>query len=118
MKSLFFAVFVLGSLVCFSNAVRAGVTFLPATSVGVGSNGESYRESYRQEVSDAQKCRQEGYTITFCNKGKVLTNPCPYDSSLYASCACSEEYRFSAADCLQHGFKASPDSCNGLHKCY
>ncbi len=88
----------------------AGVTFLPAAEGAVGSTGGS-------GVADpAQRCRNQGYTLTSCGAGQILVGECPYDHSYFRNC-CPEEYRFTKEECLEAGLYYSQSNCAGFYKC-
>lgn len=87
----------------------AGVAFLPATEAGAGSSGSV-------QVSSGEKCQMEGYLITSCDNGYVLTGSCPHNGSYYQSC-CPEGYKFTQEECTKAGLRYSRNSCGGLYKC-
>ncbi len=93
----------------FAFSAHAGVMFLPGESSGNTSTGSSQKQP-------EEKCRAEGYTLTKCQAGYRLTNPCPYHRWYYKSC-CSEDYAFSKEDCVKAGLRASRDTCGGFYKC-
>ena len=50
---------------------------------GVPPGGDDY------DLDNAERCRQEGYTQTFCPEGQDPVNTCPYDSDYFEKCVSS-----------------------------
>ena len=50
---------------------------------GGPGNGDDY------DLDNEERCRQEGYNLTFCPEGQEGSNFCPYDSNYFEKCVSS-----------------------------
>ena len=59
---------------------------------GVPPGGQGDSDDY--DLDNAERCRQEGYTVTSCSEGYKPVNYCPYDNTYFEKCVaiCPSNY--------------------------
>lgn len=110
-KPLFFI-----AALCFVNQALAGVQFIMDTENAAPADGGSYSSSRSSTFDSRTSCLKEGYTITSCQDGLVLSGLCPYQDGYYSDC-CEEGYVYTKQECYEMKRTPSQDTCAGLYFC-